>query len=87
MLESSNPYEQSPCRVCGEMCESAIVTGDRQEVICFSCHTRPRIPDERSRRLLKGLQKLAKLERELDKQGVLVGSVGLTIEDGEDNNS
>lgn len=88
MIESSYPnVAQSPCRVCRKMCDSAILTGDLRKVICYSCLNRPLMSDEHSKQQLKGLQKLADIVRELDKQGVLVGAVGLTIEDREDDNS
>ena len=39
------------CRKCGEICESALITGDRRKVICLSCLEAPEERTERERML------------------------------------
>lgn len=73
--------KQSRCRKCRQMCDSAILTADLSKVICYGCLVRPQEGRER----LKGLQELAEIERQLDAEGILIGSAGLTVK--EDDNS
>ena len=71
--------KQVQCKKCGKMCEPAILTGDLSKAICAGCLQRP----QEGRRMLRGLQKLAEIERHLAAEGVLIGSVGLSIEDND----
>lgn len=37
--DMSNTFvADSPCCLCGEMCQSEVITGDRRKVVCIDCY-------------------------------------------------